>query len=132
MYVNSIISYHFCYIILRCVWPHNSAVFHAKGYAAELPPEAPGHRFSYRSIRPVYTIVFIEQTTVILSKFPDTYIHRFSQMSDSGFSMNLLHTALLTLSVKNSGCSLTCSFMSFLFLPSKSILIFSSLLRTET
>ena len=91
MYVNSIISYHFYAIILRCVYPHNSAVFHAKGYAAELPPEASGHRFSYRSIRPVYTIVLIEQSTAIFSKFPDTYIHRFSQMSDSGLSMNLLH-----------------------------------------
>ena len=47
-------------------------------------------------------------------------------------SQLLLHTAFLTLSVKNSGCSLTCSFMSFLFLPSKSILTFSSLLRTVT
>ena len=64
---------------------------HAKNFAAELPPENPGHRFSYRSIRPVYTIVLIEQSTAIFSKFPDTYIHRFSQMSDSGLSMNLLH-----------------------------------------
>jgi len=63
----------------------------AKNTAAELPKDDPGHRFSYRSIHPVYTIVLIEQSTGVFSEFPDAYVHRFSQRSDTGLSMELLH-----------------------------------------
>ena len=49
-----------------------------------------GHKFSYKSIHPVYTIVLIEQSPHIFSEFPDQYIHRFSQQSDTGLSLDLI------------------------------------------
>ena len=63
----------------------------AKRAATEKPETDPGHKFSYRSIHPVYTIVLIEKSSSIFTNFPDTYIHRFSQKSDTGLHMNLLH-----------------------------------------
>ncbi len=38
----------------------------------------------------IYTIVLIEQSSGIFREFPDVYIHRFLQKSDSGLSMNLI------------------------------------------
>ena len=63
----------------------------AKRDAAEKALKMSGHTFSYRSIHPVYTIVLIEKSPGIFSKFPDQYIHRFTQRSDTGLSMELLH-----------------------------------------
>ena len=51
----------------------------------------PDKVFSYRSIHPVYTIVLIEKTGKEFSGFPDKYIHRFAQQSDSGLRMSLVH-----------------------------------------
>ena len=51
----------------------------------------PDKVFSYRSIHPVYTIVLIEKTGKDFAGFPDRYIHRFAQESDSGLRMNLVH-----------------------------------------
>lgn len=63
----------------------------AKREAAEEASKDTGHIFSYHSIHPVYTIVLIERSPGLFSKFPDQYIHRFSQKSDTGLSMELLH-----------------------------------------
>ena len=63
----------------------------AKRDAAEKASKMSGHTFSYRSIHPVYTIVLIEKSSRLFSEFPDQYIHRFSQKSDTGLSMELLH-----------------------------------------
>ena len=54
----------------------------ARREAAEIASKDAGHKFSYRSIHPVYTIVLIEKSPGLFSKFPDQYIHRFSQKSD--------------------------------------------------
>ena len=51
----------------------------------------PDKTFSYRSIRPVYTIVLIERSGKEFARFPDRYIHRFIQKSDTGMQMNLVH-----------------------------------------
>ena len=63
----------------------------AKRDAAEKASKMSGHTFSYRSIHPVYTIVLIEKSPRLFSEFPNQYIHRFSQKSDTGLSMELLH-----------------------------------------
>ena len=63
----------------------------ARRDAAKKASEDPGHKFSYHSIHPVYTIVLIEKSPSLFCKFPDQYIHRFSQKSDTGLSMELLH-----------------------------------------
>ena len=63
----------------------------AKRDAAEKASKMSGHTFSYRSIHPVYTILLIEKSPGIFSEFPDQYIHRFTQRSDTGLSMELLH-----------------------------------------
>ena len=63
----------------------------AKRDAAEKALKMSGHTFSYRSIHPVYTILLIEKSPGIFSEFPDQYIHRFTQRSDTGLSMELLH-----------------------------------------
>jgi hypothetical protein len=51
----------------------------------------PDKVFSYRSINPVYTIVLIERSGREFARFPDRYIHRFAQQSDTGMRMNLVH-----------------------------------------
>ena len=61
-----------------------------KHEAAEKASRGRGHKFSYKSIHPVYTIVLIEQSPHIFSEFPDQYIHRFSQQSDTGLSLDLI------------------------------------------
>ena len=63
----------------------------AKRAASEKAANNPAHRFSYHSIHPVYTIVLIEKSFGPFSRFPHQYIHRFSQKSDTGLSMELLH-----------------------------------------
>ena len=61
-----------------------------KHEAAEKVSRERGYKFSYKSIHPVYTIVLIEQSPHIFSEFPDQYIHRFSQQSDTGLSLDLI------------------------------------------
>ena len=46
--------------------------------------------FSYRNIRPVYTIVFYEQSPKEFHDYPDDYTHNFAQASDTGIKLNLL------------------------------------------
>ena len=46
--------------------------------------------FSYRDIKSVYTIVFFEKSAKEFHEFPQHYIHRFEQQSDSGLRMELL------------------------------------------
>lgn len=49
-----------------------------------------GTSFSYRDIKKVYTIVLYEKSTLEFHRFPDQYIHHFSQQSDTGIKIDLL------------------------------------------
>ena len=49
-----------------------------------------GKSFSYRDIKKVYTIIFYEQSPKDFQNFPDYYVHRSSQKSDSGIKLELL------------------------------------------
>ena len=49
-----------------------------------------GKTFSYRDIQKVYTIIFYEQSPKEFQNFPDYYIHRSLQKSDSGIKLELL------------------------------------------
>lgn len=49
-----------------------------------------GDKFNYTDIGQVYTIIFFEQSTKEFKKYPNTYVHRFHQTSDTGLKMNLL------------------------------------------
>ena len=46
--------------------------------------------FSYRDIRPVITIVFMESSTAEFHKFPDRYVHTITGQSDTGLRLNVL------------------------------------------
>ncbi len=46
--------------------------------------------FSYREISNVYTIVLFEKSTPEFHTFPDQYIHKFRQRSDTGLKIDLL------------------------------------------
>ncbi|HIR93644.1 MAG TPA: PD-(D/E)XK nuclease family transposase [Candidatus Egerieimonas intestinavium] len=46
--------------------------------------------FSYREIKPVYTVVLFEKSPTEFRKFPDCYRHLFRQQSDTGLELNLL------------------------------------------
>lgn len=46
--------------------------------------------FSYKKISEVYTIVFFEKSPQTFKKYPDHYIHRFEQKSDTGLELQLL------------------------------------------
>ena len=46
--------------------------------------------FSYREISNVYTIVLFEKSTPEFHTFPDQYIHKFRQRSDTGLQIDLL------------------------------------------
>ena len=47
-------------------------------------------KFSYKYIRPVYTIVFMETSTEDFHRFPEDYVHTFCPVSDTGLKLNLL------------------------------------------
>ncbi len=47
-------------------------------------------KFSYRDVKPVYTIVFYEESPSKFHKFKDHYIHHSSQKSDTGIEIDLL------------------------------------------
>lgn len=47
-------------------------------------------KFSYKDIRPVYTIVLFETSPTEFHKFPNVYIHSFRQKSKTGVEMNFL------------------------------------------
>ena len=46
--------------------------------------------FKYSDVKKVYTIVFFEKSTAEFQKYPETYIHRASQKTDSGLQIDLL------------------------------------------
>ena len=46
--------------------------------------------FSYRDIRPVYTIVLFEESPREFRSLPDRYLHRSRQVFDTGLEMDLL------------------------------------------
>ena len=54
----------------------------------------PKKKFSFQNIKPVYTIVFFETSQREFHEFPDTYVHRFKQTSDSGIKLELLQNFL--------------------------------------
>ena len=47
-------------------------------------------KFRYSDIKKVYTIVFFEKSSSDFHKFPDTYIHRSKQQTDTGLQIDLL------------------------------------------
>ena len=47
-------------------------------------------RFSYCEIRKVYTIILYEKSPKEFRDFPEAYIHRFTQKSDTGIEIDLL------------------------------------------
>ncbi len=49
-----------------------------------------GKKFSYRDIKKVYTIIFYEHSPAEFHRFPDRFIHRSSQKTDTGLEINLL------------------------------------------
>ena len=49
-----------------------------------------GKHFIYRGIKSVYTIVFFETSPSEFHHFPNSYIHRFHQESDTGLWLELL------------------------------------------
>ncbi len=49
-----------------------------------------GKHFNYRDIKNVYTIVFFERSPREFWAFPDLYLHRFRQQSDTGLKLELL------------------------------------------
>lgn len=49
-----------------------------------------GTTFSYRDIKKVYTIIFFEKSPKEFHRFPECYIHRCSQRSDTGLKIDLL------------------------------------------
>lgn len=49
-----------------------------------------GKNFNYRDIKRVYTLVFFEKSPAPFHQFPNNWIHKFSQASDTGLMMELL------------------------------------------
>lgn len=47
-------------------------------------------KFSYRNVQNVYNIVLFENSPKEFHCFPETYLHHFSQQSDSGLELKLL------------------------------------------
>ena len=45
---------------------------------------------NYKDVQNVYTIIFFENSTKEFHDFPNTYLHYFSQKSNSGLELNLL------------------------------------------
>lgn len=46
--------------------------------------------FKYGDVKPVYTIVFFERSPECFKAFPDKFVHRFMQVSDTGMELELL------------------------------------------
>ena len=54
-------------------------------------------KFTYKSIKNVYTIVFFEKSPKTFHKFPQNYLHFFEQKSNTGLQMELLQKYILFL-----------------------------------
>ena len=75
--------------------------------------------FSYDMIKPVYTIVFFEQSPAVFKDFPDNYIHFFEQKSNTGIGLELLQKYIfIPLDIFNklghNKCSLMDAWLTFL------------------
>lgn len=53
-----------------------------------------GKKFSYKNVQDVYTIILFEKSPSAFWKFPQTYLHYFSQCSDTGLELDLLQKFL--------------------------------------
>ncbi len=51
-------------------------------------------RFSYRDIKPVYTIILFEKSPGIFKDYPDDYVHYFEQKSNTGLEIELIQKYL--------------------------------------
>ena len=51
--------------------------------------------FSYKDIKSVYTIVFFETSIKEFHEYPQNYIHKFKQQSDTGLELELLQKYVL-------------------------------------
>ena len=49
-----------------------------------------GKKFSYRDIKKVYSIIFYEKSPVEFHAFPDDYVHKSKQETDTGVKIELL------------------------------------------
>lgn len=49
-----------------------------------------GKKFTYRDIKKVYSIIFYEKSPAEFHKFPDKYIHKSKQGTDTGIKIELL------------------------------------------
>lgn len=49
-----------------------------------------GKKFSYKDIKKVYSIIFYEQSPHPFQTFPESYIHRSKQQTDTGIEIDLL------------------------------------------
>ena len=50
--------------------------------------------FNYKNIKGVYTIIFFEHSPTSFHEFPDSYLHYFEQVSDTGLRLDLLQKYL--------------------------------------
>lgn len=53
-----------------------------------------GKKFSYKDIKKVYSIIFYEQSPKEFHEFPEHYIHRSKQQTDTGLEIELLQEFL--------------------------------------
>ena len=60
-----------------------------RDFHSDFPTNLPS-KFSYKEIKPVYTIVFFENSPHYFKDFPNNYIHNFKQCSDTGLELELL------------------------------------------
>lgn len=59
-----------------------------------------GDKFNYRNMRPVYIIIFMENSPSIFSQYPDTYLHRSEFKLNSGIAMeNLINFIYIPLDI---------------------------------
>lgn len=49
-----------------------------------------GKNFTYQQVKQVYTIIFFERSPEIFHAFPNHWLHKFRQQSDTGITMELL------------------------------------------
>lgn len=52
-------------------------------------------KFTYRDIKTVYTIIFLEKSTEEFTEIKECYVHRSKQIFDSGLKLNLLQEFIL-------------------------------------
>ncbi len=81
--------------------------------------------FSYRDMKPVYSIIFMEKSPKEFYEFPEQYLHHFGQTSDTGLKLQLLQNYvfipldIFKSAVHNKGVkNLTCLEAWLLFLSS--------------